>query len=43
MDSVDANDNFIEILKSHFAFGIRVNSPIEFMHIVKEHYFIQMQ
>jgi hypothetical protein len=31
MDSVGANDNFIEILKSRFAFGIRINSPIEIM------------
>ena len=31
MDRVSANDNFIAILKSHFAFGIRINSPIEIM------------
>lgn len=31
MSSVGANDNFVAILKSHFAFGIRINSPIEIM------------
>lgn len=31
MNSIDANDNFIVILKSYFAFGIRINSPIEVM------------
>ena len=31
MNSIGANDNFIAILKSHFAFGIRINSPIEIM------------
>lgn len=31
MDSAGANNNFIEILESHFEFGIRINSPIEIM------------
>lgn len=31
MDSAGANNNFIEILESHFEFGIRRNSPIEIM------------